>query len=328
MGTDPSLVTLLIFLVTLALVVCGIYFFVEIPSARKRLRQRFESAKKEMTYAGSGPSPEAELLRAEILSHLPFLNKLLKRIPGTTRLNFFVQQSEVDVTAGMLITLSLLAGWFVFLVCFLLSLPVLIAIVFAFSIGAIPWMVIAVKRQRRFLKFEELFPDAMDLLARAVRAGHAFTTGLELIAKEMSSPLSTEFQKTYEQQNLGLPLRDALQNLAVRMPLADVRIFVTALTIQRETGGNLAEILDNLSHVIRERFKLVRQVKVFTAQGRLSLYVLVAVPPIMGTVMYVMNPSYTSLLFTDPMGVRMLVAAIVLQLIGYFVIRKIIQPKY
>ena len=131
----------------------------------------------------------------------------------------------------------------------------------------------------------------MDLLARAVRAGHAFTSGLEMIAKEMPAPLSEEFRRTYEQQNLGLPLRDALENMAKRMPLPDVRIFVTALLIQRESGGNLAEILDNLSGVIRERFKLMRQIKVFTAQGRLTLYHPDRVAPLRGPVIFFLNPS-------------------------------------
>jgi len=191
----------------------------------------------------------------------------------------------------------------------------------------IPFLVIAVKRQKRFLKFEEIFPDAIDLLGRAVRAGHAFTTGLDLIAKEMPSPVSDEFNRTYTEQNLGLPLRDALENLMRRVPLPDVRIFVTALMIQRDSGGNLAEILDNLSHVIRERFKLMRQVRVYTAQGRLSLYMLLAIPPFMGIAMYFLNRKYITLLFTDPLGLRFLTVGIILQVIGYFVLRKVIQPK-
>ncbi len=202
------------------------------------------------------------------------------------------------------------------------------AVLFGILAISIPILVIAIKRQRRFLKFEEIFPDAIDLLGRSVRAGHAFTTGLELIAKEMPAPVSDEFQRAYEQQNLGLPLRDALENLMRRMPLTDVRIFVTALMIQRESGGNLAEILDNLSHVMRERFKLMRQIRVYTAQGRLSLYLLVSIPPLMGIMIYFMDREYIMRLFTDPLGIRFLVAGIVLQVLGYFVIRKIIQPKF
>jgi len=234
----------------------------------------------------------------------------------------------VNVTAGMLLTLSFLLAWLVFLVCLVLGLPVSLAFLLALLASTIPFLVIAIIRQRRFLRFEEVFPDAIDLLGRAVRAGHAFTTGLDLISKELPPPVSEEFGRTYEQQNLGLPLRDALQNMTKRVPLADVRIFVTALLIQRESGGNLAEILDNLSFVIRERFKLMRQIRVYTAQGRLSLYLLVAIPPLMGLMIYVLNPEYIMRLFTDPIGHVLLIVGIILQVLGYFIIRRIIQPRF
>lgn len=321
------LLALLIFVVTMALVVSGLYFFVEAPSAKKKLRVRIETAKEDLARS-DGHSLETELLRAEVLSEIPAIHNLLIKLPGTQKLQLFIQQSATNMTAGMLLTVSFLAAWVVFLASLVFGVSALMALVLAILCGMVPFLVIAVKRQRRFLKFEELFPDAIDLLGRAVRAGHAFTTGLELIAKEMPSPVSDEFQRTYEQQNLGLPLRDAFQNMMKRVPLADVRIFVTALIIQRDSGGNLAEILDNLSHVIRERFKLIRQIRVYTAQGRLSLYLLVAVPPIMGLMVYAMDRDYIMYLFKDPMGIQMLVAGVILQVMGYFVIRKIIQPKF
>jgi tight adherence protein B len=227
----------------------------------------------------------------------------------------------------MLLLLSLLILAFVFLLCLVVGLFPLLALMLAIMCAGIPFLYISVRRQRRFFRFEELFPDAMDLLARAVRAGHAFTSGLEMIAKEMPAPLSEEFRRTYEQQNLGLPLRDALENMVRRMPLPDVRIFVTALLIQRESGGNLAEILDNLSGVIRERFKLMRQVRVLTAQGRLTLYILIALPPFVGLTIFFVNRDYLMLLFTEPLGHRFLIAGIILQVLGFFVIRKIVQPK-
>jgi tight adherence protein B len=321
------ILSILIFLVTLALIVSVIYFLVEAPAEKRKLRQRIEIVKADL---GSDhlDSLETRLLRAEVLSNIPFMHRVLLKIPGTTKLQLFIQQSATETTVGMLLTFSLLAGWFVFLACLLFGLVVILAVIFGLLALSIPFLVVAIKRQRRFLKFEESFPDAIDLLARAVRAGHAFTTGLEIIAKEMPSPLSDEFQRAYEQQNLGLPLRDALENLMRRIPLTDVRIFVTALMIQRESGGNLAEILDNLSTVIRERFKLMRQIRVYTAQGRLSLYLLVAIPPLMGVMIYFMDRQYIMRLFTDPLGIRFLVAGIVLQVIGYFVIRKIIQTKF
>ncbi len=322
-----QLLVLLIFFVTLGLVMCGIYFFIEAPTAKKKMRARLEAAKVDLVTSDSH-SLETELLRAEVLSDVPALHRLLIRIPGLQRLQLFIQQSATEITVGMLLTFSFLILWLIFLGSLLLSVSWILALVLAVLSSLVPFLVIAIKRQRRFLRFEELFPDAIDLLGRAVRAGHAFTTGLELISKEMPSPVSDEFQRTYEQQNLGLPIREAFQNMMKRVPLADVRIFVTALIIQRESGGNLAEILDNLSHVIRERFKLMRQIRVYTAQGRLSLYLLVSVPPVMGLMVYFMDRDYIMRLFNDPLGIQMLVAGVVMQVMGYFVIRKIIQPKF
>jgi len=158
-----------------------------------------------------------------------------------------------------------------------------------------------------------------------VRAGHAFTTALEMISDEVSEPVSTEFRKLFEEQKFGLPVREALTNLVDRMPLVDVKFFVTAVMLQRETGGNLAEILDNLSYVIRERFKILRQVRVYTAQGRLTMLLLMGMPPIIIVGMMFMNPTFIRPLFTDPIGHVMLVIGIALQTVGYFVIRKIIR---
>jgi len=322
-----TILAILIFLVSAALVVSGIYFFVEAPAEKRRLRQRLEMVKSDIAVSRSSGT-EAKLLRAEVLSSIPSLHRFLLQIPWMVRLHLFIQQSALDLTAGMLLTLSLLAGWFAFLVSMLFGLSIFLALIIGLLGLPIPFLIVSIKRQRRFLRFEEIFPDAIDLLGRAVRAGHAFTTGLDIIGKEMPSPVSDEFQRTYEQQNLGLPLRDALENLMQRIPLTDVRIFVTALMIQRESGGNLAEILDNLAQVIRERFKLMRQIRVFTAQGRLSLYLLVAIPPLLGLMIYFMDRDYLMQLFTDPLGIKFLIVGILLQVIGYFVIRKIIQPKF
>ena len=158
-----------------------------------------------------------------------------------------------------------------------------------------------------------------------MRAGHAFTTALEMIASELAEPVASEFRQLYEEQKFGLPVRDALMNLTERVPLVDVKFFVTAVMLQRETGGNLAEILDNLSYVIRERFKILRQVRVHTAQGRLTMVLLMALPPTIVTIMQIINPGFIHPLFADPLGHTLIVAGITLQTIGYFVIRKIIR---
>jgi tight adherence protein B len=189
----------------------------------------------------------------------------------------------------------------------------------------IPYAYAGHMRTKRFAKFEEKFPEAIDTLARAVRAGHAFTTALEMIANEVSEPVAGEFRQLYEEQKFGLPVRDALVNLADRVPLVDVKFFVTAVMLQRETGGNLAEILDNLSYVIRERFKILRQVRVHTAQGRLTMMLLMALPPTVVLVMQLLNPGFIRPLFTDPIGHALIVGGISLQTLGYFFIRRIIR---
>jgi tight adherence protein B len=189
----------------------------------------------------------------------------------------------------------------------------------------LPYSYTSWRRTRRFQKFEEIFPEAIDTLARAVRAGHAFTMALEIVCNELSEPAATEFRKLYEEQKYGMPVRDALVNLTTRMPLVDVKFFVTAVMLQRETGGNLAEILDNLSYTIRERFKILRQVRVYTAQGRLTMMLLMGLPPTIVITMLIMNPSFIRPLFDDPIGHLLLAAGITLQTIGYFVIRRIIQ---
>jgi tight adherence protein B len=318
-------VVIMVFLVVFGLTISATYFLVEAPASRKRLRLRVEAVRQ----SAAGPMVTAEglVFRQDALSRIPFLDRFLFDIPGIRPLQQFVQQSGVSLAVDRLLVISLGLAMAAGLAGLLLEMPWPLVGVMMVLPAALPFIVIGVKRYQRLSKFEELFPDAMDLLARAVRAGHAFTTALELIATEMPEPLASEFRTTYDQQNLGLPLRDALYNLTVRVPSPDVRIFVTALQIQRESGGNLAEILDNLSYVVRERFKLYRQIKTLTAEGRMSMYFLMALPPITALGLGLANPEYVAELFVEPLGHKMLVAGVILQTIGYFVIRRIIRMK-
>jgi tight adherence protein B len=234
-------------------------------------------------------------------------------------------QGGLSMRAGNFLGFSALAGVVASIVAYVAIKRVEVAWV-ALLVGfLLPYSYASYRRNKRFEKFEELFPEAIDTLARAVRAGHAFTTALEMITNEVAEPVAGEFRQLYEEQKFGMPVRDALMNLTERMPLVDVKFFVTAVMLQRETGGNLAEILDNLSYVIRERFKIQRQVRVYTAQGRLTMALLMGMPPIIVTVMLLLNPSFIRPLFADPIGHTLLVAGIILQTIGYFVIRKIVR---
>jgi len=190
---------------------------------------------------------------------------------------------------------------------------------------AVPFVYLRVKRTKRLRAFEEQFPEALDLISRALKAGHAFATGLKMVADEMPEPVGPEFRKTFDEQNFGLPLKDALENLTLRVPSIDVRFFSTAVLIQRETGGNLSEILENLAHVVRERFKILRQVRVYTAHGRLTGYVLLALPAFLAVALAFINPEHMQLLFREHVGHVLLGITVVMQTIGYFWIKQVVK---
>jgi tight adherence protein B len=271
------------------------------------------------------PEEELALLRDEQLSEIPALDTFLRRSTRVSDLQKMLAQADISLRVTNFLGISALTGVAATIVAYVLTKRVEVAWI-ALLVGfVLPYSYASIRRNKRFEKFEELFPEAIDTLARAVRAGHAFTTALEMITAEVSEPVSGEFRQLFEEQKFGMPVRDALLNLTDRMPLVDVKFFVTAVMLQRETGGNLAEILDNLSYVIRERFKIQRQVRVYTAQGRLTMALLMGMPPIIVTTMLLLNPSFIRPLFADPIGHFLLVAGITLQTIGYFVIRKIIR---
>jgi tight adherence protein B len=322
-----TLIALVVF-VLVAVLVFAVGSFLDQRSAQARLlRGRLASVQK----AEQSTSEDLALLRDEMMSKIPALDSLLRRSERMANFQIFLEQADLKVRAGNILLLCVVSAAVVGVIGYLVagSLPpnqaalfVMVGIVLG---GTLPYSYASYRRTKRFQRFEELFPNAIDTLARAVRAGHAFTTALELIANEIAEPIASEFRKLFEEQKFGLPVRDALMNLAARVPLVDVKFFVTAVMLQRETGGNLAEILDNLSYVIRERFKIMRQVRVYTAQGRLTMMLLMGLPPVIVVVMLTTNPAFIQPLFSDPIGHTLVVAGIVLQTIGYFVIRKIIQ---
>jgi len=318
----PILIAILVFAVVAAAIFVIFSLFDERNSRARLLRERLGSVERE---AAGQPNTDMALLRDEMLSKIPALDSLLRRSEQVSNLQTMLGQADLNLRAGnVLMMCGVSAVLFAFLTYAAARSLQFIWVGLIFG-AIIPYAYASYRRAKRFQKFEELFPEAIDTLARAVRAGHAFTTALELIASEMSEPVATEFRKLYEEQKFGLPVREALMNLTERIPLVDVKFFVTAVMLQRETGGNLAEILDNLSYVIRERFKIMRQVKVYTAQGRLTMMLLMGMPPLIVVTMLLMNPNFIQPLFTDPIGHTLIVAGISLQTIGYFVIRKIIR---
>ena len=317
----PVTVALIVGAVVTVLAFSALVLLERRSSQARILRDRLSAAQQ----TPATPEPAAALLRDEMLSRIPALDTILRRSERVSALQKMLGQGEVNVRAG-----NFLMGCAVSAVVFGLLLMVAGGnAMFGWAGGVlgffIPYAYASHKRAKRFQRFEERFPEAIDTLARAVRAGHAFTTALEMIATEVSEPVAGEFRQLFEEQKYGLPVRDALLNLTDRVPLVDVKFFVTAVMLQRETGGNLAEILDNLSYVIRERFKILRQVRVHTAQGRLTMVLLMALPPTIVLIMMTLNPGFIRPLFTDPVGHALIVAGITLQTVGYFFIRRIIR---
>jgi tight adherence protein B len=319
----PAILIAFLVLVLVALAVFSVVSLLDQRSARARLiKERLANERKAPE---RDPEEELALLRDEQLSQIPALDVMLRRSARVTEIQRMLTQGGLSMRAGNFLGFCALAGVVASIATYVLSKHVEIAWMALLVGSLLPYFYASFRRNQRFEKFEELFPEAIDTLARAVRAGHAFTTALEMISSEVAEPVAGEFRQLYEEQKFGMPVRDALLNLTERMPLVDVKFFVTAVMLQRETGGNLAEILDNLSYVIRERFKIQRQVRVYTAQGRLTMALLMGMPPIIVVVMLVLNPSFIRPLFNDPIGHTLVVAGIVLQTIGYFVIRKIIR---
>jgi len=291
-------------------------------NARARvLRDRLSTVQKPAEQA----TPDLALLRDEVMSRIPAFDTFLRRSERVSLLQKMLQQGSVDVRAGNFLMLCVVSAVVLAFIAAIAGNNLLFGWVGAIVGFFVPYAYASHMRTKRFAKFEEKFPEAIDTLARAVRAGHAFTTALEMIANEVAEPVAGEFRQLYEEQKFGLPVRDALLNLADRVPLVDIKFFVTAVMLQRETGGNLAEILDNLSYVIRERFKILRQVRVHTAQGRLTMVLLMALPPTVVVVMLIINPGFIQPLFSDPIGHALIVGGITMQTLGYFVIRRIIR---
>jgi tight adherence protein B len=316
------LIAILTFLVVVV-VFLGIWIFAGTEGAQEQVRKRMSAVHK--AERRGEVNIGLKLVRDEMMSSVPWLHRLMLQWSWSTKLQDYLVQAGMTTKPAKIVLMSgvlgvagyLISGYF--LPHFFAAAPI------GIMAALIPLVVVVIKRRRRLHKFEEHFPEALDLLGRAVRAGHAFTTGLEMISKECAEPLAGEFRTAFEEQNFGLPLRDALMNLAERVPIIDVRFFITALMIQKETGGNLAEILDGLARVIRERFRIYRDVQVRTAQGRLTAGILIALPIAMMGILSIINPKYIGILFTDPQGPKMLIIAAVLQVIGSAILWKIIH---
>lgn len=269
------------------------------------------------------------LKRGQHLSAVPSLNTLLTR--GRSHLGpleRLIEQSGARISVGTLVAASVLCA----LVAFAIAQQVVdhlgIAVVAAAAASVLPASVLRRLRTSRIQKFEEQFPEALALMSRALRAGHAFTTGLAMVAEEMPAPLGPEFRTLYEHQNFGMPIGDALHAFARRVPLLDAKFLVTAVMIQREAGGNLSEIFDNIATVIRDRFRVKRQIRVVSAHARITGTVLIGIPPALALAVFTLNPQHLRLLTEDPLGTQIVMTGVALQLLGTVIIRRMVRLEY
>jgi tight adherence protein B len=265
--------------------------------------------------------------RVEQLSGIPWLDSLLRRVDIADPIRLALHQADLKWTVGRLLMMSGLLAVVAGLLVYLRTGALLLAIVIGIATGCGPYLYVLRKRAYRFDRMRQYLPEALDLMVAAIRAGHSFSSAMGMAAKESPEPIRREFRQCFDEQNFGLELRFALLNLAYRVPIHDIRILVTAVLIQNETGGNLTEILDKVAYLIREDFRLQRQVRVHTAQGRLTGWILSLLPPILGLVLYLVSPDQMSLLWRRPMGQKMLVASIVMTLTGALIIRKIVRIR-
>ena len=305
--------------------VVGVYYAL-VQRPEHQAERHLEKRLKDLSGFESEDVSTTTVLKTETsASALPVVDRLVGATNAGSWLATLIEQSGVATNPGTVITMSVAAGIGLGLVTLLFT-QMLLAAAAATVVGlCLPIFWLRIKRGRRLRKFEEQFPEALDLLSRAIRAGHAFQTSMGMVADELQQPVGLEFRKSFDQQNFGLPLQEALNGLAERVPIMDVKFFVTAVQIQRETGGNLAEILDNLAHVVRERFKILRQVRVHTAHGRFTGYVLLGLPAFLGVALMFISPEHMHTLFTVRMGQIMLMGAMVMQTIGFIWIRQVIK---
>jgi tight adherence protein B len=270
-------------------------------------------------------APVLDFRKRELFSSIPLLNKLLARVDLMPRLQKVLSQAELKGTPGALLLMSMACFAGPAYLIYLRTGSIFLSLPVGGALGFIPLGYVMIKRGRRFGKFEQGLPDALDLMTSALRVGHSFNAALSLVTRECADPIGSEFRICFDEQNFGLELRTALENLMARIPLQDLKIVVTAILIQRESGGNLAEVLEKTAYVIRQRFRLKRQVMVYTAQGRLTGWILTILPVVLGIGLYIVNPDTMSLLWKREIGVKLLFAAGGMLVVGTLIIQKIVR---
>ncbi len=317
--------TLIIIFVSATLFVLSVFFLLRwlLAGSQYQVSQRLrELTKDQEVKAADIP----DILRGDQLSQIPLLNRLLQKLQVSERLQRVIGQANLTLSVGQLLLLMMIFGGLSLVLTARLG-NLFLTVVCFFILGSLPLVHVFHQRRKRFKLFTEQFPDALDMMTNALRAGHAFARALQLVATEAPDPVGMEFRKTFEEQNLGIPVKEALINLTQRIDIVDLKLFATAVIIQRESGGNLTEMLSKISATIRARFKLLGQIKVLTAQGRFSGFILGSLPIGMALIVSTLNPDYISLLWVEPMGRFMIAIGLTMQILGFIIMQKIVKIK-
>lgn len=312
-----------IFILSLLVIELSFYAFriIQHPdraTVRKRLKR---------SVAEEDVKPDGDLVKKQVFSDVPFLNRILSFLPGIERLQLSINQANLKYTLGFFILLSVAFGSVGYMSCSILTRNALLALLLAIALASLPMFYVRSKKKQRMARFEKQLPEALGLIARALRAGHAFTSGMKLASEEFRDPLGPEFEETLDEINFGVSVANALKNLSRRVDCPDLNFFVVSVIIQRETGGNLAEIIEGLAHLIRERFKFRGKVRVLSAEGRLSATILLVLPFVLFAGIFIANPKYISTLIDDPVGRYLMGVSGFMMIIGTFLIKRIIKVE-
>lgn len=311
-------------LITAAVLVAGLGILTMLMDRRgRRVRRRLDDLQQTVVEE----TGEATILRDESLSSIPALDTLLRKFYVSQRLGALLTQADVSMKVGTFVLLTIVLAALGGIIAYFSSGWEWMGLVGAVLVGSIPYWVVFRKKETRRRMFETQFPDALDLMTGALRSGMAFTGALQVVSEESPDPVATEFRIVFEEHRLGLSLRESLEAMTTRIDSTELRLFVTAVLIQKDTGGNLAEILDGTAYVIRDRFRILGDVRTITAQARLSGTILTILPLILAAVLLIVVPDYMKVLITDPVGPYLIGVAAFLQIVGYLAMRKIIQIK-
>ncbi len=318
------LVPLIVLFVTSVFIIeLFVYAYKTVRNPHRKIIQR-----RLKTLASSGYANDShDITRKRVLSKVPLLNTILLHTPGVRPLERLLQQANVQSPLGVFILLAAVLALTGYLAGSLLTINRVIPLIIAAFLAGIPFLYVIRKKKKRMEKFQKQLPEGLELIARSLRAGHAFTSGMKLAADEFDDPLGPEFTETLDQINFGVSVSDALKNLAGRVDCPDLRYFVVAVILQRETGGNLAEIIESIGYIIRERFKLKGKIRILAAEGKLSAIILVAIPFFVIIALRFTSPEYINALFFEPAGRIMGAVALVMMVMGIFVMKKVISIK-